>query len=93
MKLKSYVEALTQDPKAAEVERAPLRAAEAKAQLDLRSAQLEGEILNLELEVNKIASRYPLDSGDLLDALDNLALAERQREQLNAVKAQLFPTA
>lgn len=91
MKLKPYAEALLATKEDNEKALAPAKAAKTKAELGMRIAQLGIDIQNAELTVAQASSKHPLDISVVTSALDNLAILERQKSQLVAVEAALFP--
>lgn len=93
MKLTKYAEAIAQSKDQQVASLAPLRAVETQKRIELRIAELDTQRTSREAEVANMAGRYPLDIASLTNAMDNLALLERQIAQLKEVTIQLFPPA
>jgi len=93
MKLKPYAQAILLSEKDETAALAPARAAETQAALGMKRAQLTIEISKKETAVTQASSRYPLDFGSLVILLDDAELLRRSLAQLDAVAAQLFPSA
>jgi hypothetical protein len=91
MKLKAYIDAIQQSEKDETAQMAPARAAETKAKLGMKAAELSIAILRQENCVAEVSARYPLDIQTLSNALDDLTLLRLSASQLENVTKQLFP--
>lgn len=70
---------------------APLRANEMRKKGELELAKLDNQIAEYDQMVQECASSYPIDFYKLLEAIDRVAVAERQQKKLAEVIEQLFP--
>lgn len=69
---------------------APLRAREMRKKGELEIAKLEGVIAEKEQKIQELASAYPVEFDRLLDALDDLELTKRKRDQFEEVLKEMF---
>jgi uncharacterized coiled-coil protein SlyX len=90
MKLLPYKEILKYSKEKIQESLAPIRAMQAKKQAELEIAKLEEKIATQESEITEITSKHPLNFEKLLDALDELALTERRKEQFESIINDLF---
>lgn len=90
-KLPTYADVLSMGKEALEKAKAPIRANQARKQGELELLKLEEQIITLQNKVQEASTTTPINYTKLLDALDELALAERRVEQFRDVLAQLFP--
>ncbi len=88
--MSKYATLITQEKKEKEAALAPARAKEMEAALGLQIAQRELDLQSSRNRVESLKGLYPLDTFSLIDALDELELAERQVKQLRDVSAELF---
>ena len=75
--------------KIAEV-KAPLRAREMRKKGELEICKLESLIADREHKIHEYASQYPIDFDKLLDAIDELELTQRRKEQFEKIIAEMF---
>jgi hypothetical protein len=68
------------------------RANTAKRQAELEVAKIEEAIAVQEGKINELCSQKSLDYDAILNALDEVALAERRKAQFAKVIGELFPT-
>jgi hypothetical protein len=69
---------------------APLRAREMRKKGELEVCKLESLIAEKEQKVQEYASKYPIDYDRLIDALDELELTKRRKEQFESIIGELF---
>lgn len=69
---------------------APLRAREMRMKAELEIAKLESTIAEKEQKIQEYASEYPINFDKLIDALDDLALTERRKEQFGKIVNEMF---
>jgi len=69
---------------------APLRAREMRKKAELEACKLESVIAEKEQQVQELASEYPIEFNRLLDALDDLELTSRRKEQFEKIISELF---
>lgn len=69
---------------------APLRANEMKKKAELEIAKLEGTIAEKEQKVQEFASAYPIDFDRMIDALDDLELTKRRKDQFGKIIEEMF---
>ncbi len=90
-KLTPYKKLLTMAKEAVDAALAPIRANSAKKQAELEVAKLEERVATLETELTELCSKKDLCFDRIIDKLDEIALAERRREQFNTIIAEMFP--
>lgn len=69
---------------------APLRAREMKKKAELELCKIESQIAENEQKVQEYASQYPVDFDKLIDALDDLDLIKRRKEQFETIINEMF---
>jgi hypothetical protein len=69
---------------------APLRAKEMKKKAELEVAKIEGWIAEKEQKINELCSEYPINFDGLLEAIDELELTKRRRDQFNSLITEMF---
>lgn len=69
---------------------APIRAHEMKKKAELELAKIEGYIAEKEQKIQEYASTYPIEYEKMIDAMDELGLIRRRKEQFEEIIAQLF---
>lgn len=69
---------------------APLRAREMRLKGELEMAKLDSSIAEKEQKIQEEASKYPVDFDKLIDALDDLALTQRRKEQFGKIIKEMF---
>jgi hypothetical protein len=70
--------------------KAPLRAKEMKKKAELEVCKLESTIADREHKIHEYASQYPIDFDKLLDAIDELELTQRRKEQFERIINEMF---
>jgi hypothetical protein len=88
--LKKYVEAIVASKEEKNASLAPARAAEQKGRLGLEIATLKVNIAGQENRVAELASQYPLNIDEIVNAQDELDLDTRRLNQLQGLSDQLF---
>lgn len=69
---------------------APLRAREMRKKAELEVCKLESSIAEKEQKVQQYASEYPVNFDKLIDALDELELTKRRKEQFDQIITEMF---
>jgi len=69
---------------------APLRAREMKKKAELEVAKIEGYIAEKEQKIQEYASAYPIDFDKLIEAIDDLELTNRRKEQFEKIINEMF---
>lgn len=69
---------------------APLRAREMKKKAELEVCNLESEIAEKEQKIQEYASEYPVNFGKIIDAIDELELTQRRKDQFEKIIAEMF---
>lgn len=69
---------------------APLRAREMRKRCELEVCKLESTMAEKEQKIQELSAKYPIDFYALADALDDLALTERRKTQLEEIAKELF---
>ena len=70
---------------------APVRAFSAKKKAELEQAKLDERIATLESELTSVCSEKELDFDKIIDKLDDIALSERRKVQLEKIISEMFP--
>lgn len=71
---------------------APVRSRAAKKQAELEMAKLDERIATLESELTAACSSKQLNFETIITKLDDIALAERRRNQFEKIVAEMFPS-
>jgi hypothetical protein len=69
---------------------APLRAREMRKKGELEACKLESIIAEKEQKIQEYASTYPIDFDKLIDAIDELELVKRRKEQFEKIIQEMF---
>ncbi len=91
MKLTPYKKLLVMGKEALDATLAPVRARAAQKQAELEVCKLEETIATLENQVHEACSKKDLNFSNIIDKMDELALAERRKTQLEKITKELFP--
>lgn len=91
MKLTPYQTILTMSKEAIDKGLAKVRANSAKKKAELEIAKLEEKVATIEKEVDELCSTKEINFDKIIDKLDELALAERRKEQFQKIIEELFP--
>lgn len=70
---------------------APVRSKSQQLKAELEVSKLEERCACLEKEINEACSQKELNYDAIIDKLDELALAERRKEQFTKIITELFP--
>lgn len=70
--------------------KAPLRAREMRKKAELEVCKLESVLADREQKINELSSEYPIKFDKLLDAIDDLELTQRRKEQFEKVIGEMF---
>lgn len=69
---------------------APLRAREMRKKAELEVCKLESTIAEKEQKIQECASEYPINFDKLIDAIDELELTQRRKEQFERIINEMF---
>ncbi len=69
---------------------APLRAREMRKKGELEVCKIDSLIAEKEQKIQEHASEYPINFDKLIDALDDLELIKRRKEQFEKIIAEMF---
>lgn len=69
---------------------APLRAREMRKKAELEACKLESVIAEKEQKIQEYASAYPIDFDRLIDAIDELELVKRRKDQFDKIINEMF---
>ncbi len=90
MSLMKYKDVLALAKEKINEAKAPFRAREMSKRAELEVCKLESTIADREQRINELSSEYPLDFDSLIDALDELELTKRRKEQFEQVISEMF---
>ena len=90
MALLKYKEILTFAKEKIAESMAPLRAREMRKKAELEACKLESTIATHEQKIQEHASQYPIDFDKLIDAIDELELVKRRKEQFEKIINEMF---
>jgi hypothetical protein len=90
MALLKYKEMLTLCKEKINEAMAPLRAREMRKKGELEIVKLESRIVEKEQKIQEYASAYPVDFDRLIDALDDLELHNRRKDQFEKILEEMF---
>ena len=90
MQLMKYKDILAMAKEKIDEMKAPLRAKEMCKKAELEVCKLESTIADREQKIQELSSKYPVDFDALLDALDDLELTQRRKEQFEKLIGQMF---
>jgi uncharacterized small protein (DUF1192 family) len=93
MQLTPYKELINLSPEDRDKKNAATKINKQKKKGELKIAELDERISALEDKVTSLCSVNELDYDKIVDAQDELALAQRRKEQFQTVVNQLFPEA
>lgn len=91
MKLKPFKELIAMSKEKLDEAMAPIRAKQVQSQAQVKMAELEGEILTMETEIQEMCIGKTIDFDKMLDRMDDLAMKELRREKYDDLLEQLFP--
>ncbi len=69
---------------------APLRVKEMKKKAELEACKLDSAIAEKEQRIQEYASAYPIDFYKLIDAIDDLELVKRRKNQFDKIIGEMF---
>lgn len=90
MSLLKYRDVLTLCKEKVKEAMAPLRAREMRKKAELEICKLESTIAEKEQKIQEYASQYPIDFDKLIDAIDELELTKRRKEQFEKIVEEMF---
>lgn len=90
MSLMKYKEVLALCKEKINEAKAPLRAREMRKKAELEVCKLESVLADREQKINELSSEYPIKFDALLDAIDELELTQRRKEQFEKVIEEMF---
>ena len=70
---------------------APLRVREMRKKAELELCKLESSIAEKEQSIHELGSSYPVYFDALIDAIDELDLTIRRKEQFEKIISEMFP--
>ncbi len=70
--------------------KAPFRAREMSKKAELEVCKLESTIADREQKIHELSSEYPINFDKLIDALDDLELTRRRKEQFEEIINEMF---
>lgn len=69
---------------------APLRSREMRKKGELEVCKIDSSIAEMEQKIQELASEYPINFDKLIDALDELELTRRRKEQFEKIIGEMF---
>jgi hypothetical protein len=69
---------------------APLCAREMKKKAELEICKLDSTIAEKEQKIQEFASEYPINFDKMIDAIDELELINRRKEQFEKIIEEMF---
>ena len=90
MKLLSFREALKKTKAQIDEMLIPVRVKQSKLAGETELARIEEKLLNCEVEMQELCVLSPIDYTNIIAKLDEIALLERQQQQLQKVMTELF---
>lgn len=69
---------------------APLRAKEMKKKAELEMCKLDSTIAEKEQAIQELACQYPLNFDAIIEALDDLELTKRRKDQFEDIINEMF---
>ncbi len=69
---------------------APLRVKEMRKKAELETCKLDSTIAEKEQRIQEYASAYPIDFDKLIDAIDDLELVKRRKNQFDKIIGEMF---
>lgn len=91
MKLQPYKTLITMAKEAKETMLAPVRVRQMRKQGEMEVAKIEEQILTQTAKVEELTAKYPVPWDQIVNGLDDLALLERKKGQIEEILAQMFP--
>lgn len=90
-KLTPYKKLLTMGKQAVDAALAGPRAFSARKKAELEMAKLDERIATLETELTEACSDKDINFDRIINKLDDIALAERRKEQFEKIVGEMFP--
>lgn len=90
MSLMKYREVLALAKEKINEAKAPFRAREMSKKAELEVCKLESTIADREQKIHELSSEYPINFDKLIDALDELELTKRRKEQFEQIINEMF---
>lgn len=90
MSLLKYKDVLTFCKDKIKESMAPLRAREMRKKGELEVCKIDSDIAEKEQKIQEYASEYPINFDKLIDALDELELVKRRKEQFEKIIEEMF---
>jgi len=91
MILKPYKEILKMAKEKVDEALAPVRAAKAKKQAELKIAELDEKMATLENKIFEMCSSKDIDFDSIIKSQDEYALMERRKKQFGKIIHEMFP--
>ncbi len=90
MSLMKYKDVLALAKEKINEAKAPFRAREMSKKAELEVCKLESTIADREQKIHELCSEYPIDFDKLINALDELELTKRRKEQFEQIIQEMF---
>ena len=91
MKLMPFKDLIAMSKEKLDEAMAPVRASQVRKQAELEQLKIEADIIDKQTKIQEMCIGKEINFTKLMDALDDVALLERRKEQYNQVLQQLFP--
>jgi len=91
MKLLSYKEIIGKTKEKVDEMMGSVRATRMRKQADFEMLKIDEKVMGVETKVQELCLEYPIDLEKILDALDDIAVLERRKEQYENIIVELFP--
>lgn len=90
IKLKTFKEILAMSKEKIDIALIPIRANKIKKQAELKIAELQEELANLELKIQEQCLSKDINFDTIINYQDNYSLTKRKVKQLEEIIKQLF---
>lgn len=92
MKLKPFAELIAMSKEKFDEAMAPIRARKVRSQADLEIAKLDEKLISLETKIHELCATKDINFSKVIDLMDEHALVERRKGQLDQIVKDLFPS-
>ena len=90
MKLIPFREALAMTKANIDEAMIPIRVSQAKKKGEMEQLNLDERIMGLQIELQELTVKSPIDYDKILDKIDEIDLLERRKLQFDQIISQLF---
>ncbi len=90
MSLMKYKDVLALAKEKINEAKAPFRAREMSKKAELEVCKLESTIADREQKIHELSSEYPINFDKLIDAIDDLDLTQRRKDQFERIIDEMF---